>query len=98
MDDLSDLLDEVAGGRFDPMYVLHSEHPILIERVLSAIRDAVVPPAARGFNYDIVDGKPSAARIVALAQTLPMMAARRLIYVRELAGMPADDAEPLLAY
>jgi DNA polymerase III subunit delta len=95
---VDDLLDAIATGRFDPMYVLHSEHPILIERVISALRDAVVPPAARGFNYDIVDGKPTAARIVGLAQTLPMMAQRRLIYVRDLAGLPADDADALLAY
>src|SRR5689334_17725952 len=27
-----------------------------------------------------------------------MMAQRRMIYVRDLAGMPADEAEPLLAY
>lgn len=95
---VDELLAEIAAGRFDPMYVLHSEHPILVERVISALREAVVPPAARGFNYDIVDGKPAAARIVALAQTLPMMAQRRLIYVRDLSAMPADDAEPLLAY
>jgi DNA polymerase-3 subunit delta len=95
---VEELLAEIAAGRFDPMYVLHSEHPLLIERVIGALRDAVVPPAARGFNYDIVDGKPTAARIVALAQTLPMMAQRRLIYVRELSALAADDAEPLLAY
>jgi len=89
---------EVMAGRLDPIYVLHSEHPILIERVVAALREAVVPPAARGFNYDIVEGKPTGARIVALAQTLPMMAQRRLIYVRDLAAMPAEDAEPLLAY
>ena len=95
---MDELLAEVLAGRLDPMYVLHSEHPILIERVITALRDVVVPPAARGFNYDLVEGKPTGARIVALAQTLPMMAARRLIYVRDLAAMPADDAEPLLAY
>jgi len=92
------LLAEIAAGTFDPVYVLHSEHPILIERVLSALRDGVVPPAARGFNYDLVEGKPTGARIVALAQTLPMMAQRRLIYVRDFSALPADDAEPLLAY
>lgn len=95
---MDELLAEIAAGRFDPMYVLHSEHPILIERVISALRDAVVPPAARGFNYDVVEGKPTAARIVALAQTLPMMAQRRLIYVRDLSALAADDADPLLAY
>jgi DNA polymerase-3 subunit delta len=95
---VDELLAEIRAGRLDPMYVLHSEHPILIERVITALRDAVVPPAARGFNYDIVEGKPTGARIVALAQTLPMMAQRRMIYVRELSAMPADDAEPLLGY
>jgi DNA polymerase-3 subunit delta len=93
-----DLLDAIREGDLDPIYVLHSEHPILIERVIGALREETVPPAARGFNYDVVEGKPSAQRIVALAQTLPMMAKYRLVYVRELAGMPTDEAEPLLAY
>ena len=93
-----ELLDAIESGDLDPIYVLHSEHPILIERIVSAIRDVAVPPAARGFNYDVVEGKPSANRIVSLAQTLPMMAQRRMVYVRELAGLPSDEAEPLLAY
>ena len=96
MDD--ELLDKIRAGHLDPLYVFHSEHPVLIERVVAAIRDVAVPPAARGFNYDVVEGKPSANKIVALAQTLPMMAQRRMIYVRDLSGMPADEAEPLLAY
>jgi len=95
---VDELLDKVAAGKLAPIYVLHSEHPILIERVVAAIRDAIVPPAARGFNYDVVEGKPTGARIVALAQTLPMMAARRLVLVRDLALVAADDAEPLLDY
>ena len=49
--------------------MLPSEHPILIERAVAAIRDRVVPPAPRGFNYDVVEGKPTAARIVAAART-----------------------------
>jgi DNA polymerase-3 subunit delta len=95
---VDELLAEIAAGRLEPIYVLHSEHPILLDRVIAALRDAAVPPAARGFNYDVVEGKPTGARIVALAQTLPMMAQRRMIYVRDLSAMAADDAEPLLAY
>jgi DNA polymerase III subunit delta len=82
----------------EPVYVLHSEHPVLIERAVAAIRDATVPPATRGFNYDVVEGKPNGTRIVSLAQTLPMMAQRRLVLVRDLALLPADDAEPLIEY
>ena len=81
-----------------PIYVFHSEHPILIERAVATIRDVAVPPGARGFNYDVVEGKPNASRIVGLAQTLPMMAQRRMVYVRDLAGLPADEAEPLISY
>jgi DNA polymerase-3 subunit delta len=81
-----------------PVYVLHSEHPILVERALVAIRDAAVPPAARGFNYDVVEGKASGSRIVALAQTLPMMAERRMVLVRDLSLLSADEAEPVVQY
>ncbi len=95
---MDELLSDVKAGRLDPIYVLHSEHPILIDRVVAAIREVAVPPAARGFNYDVVEGKPSGSRLVALAQTLPMMAARRMVFVRDLAGLPADDTDAVLGY
>ncbi len=88
----------MAGDKRDPIYVFHSEHPILIERAVTELRDAVVPPAARGFNYDVVEGKPKASQIVALAQTLPMMAAARMVFVRDLSLLPADEGETLLDY
>jgi DNA polymerase-3 subunit delta len=89
---------ELVEKGLDPVYILHSEHSILLERALHAIRDAAVPPETRGFNYDVVEGKPTGGKIVALAQTLPMMAQKRMVVVRDLGLMPADEAEPLLAY
>lgn len=91
-------MHELVQNGLDPVYVLYSEHPILIERAVAAIRDAAVPPAARGFNYDVVEGKPSGARIAALAQTLPMLAKYRMVMVRDLGLLPADDADALLGY
>ena len=91
-------MHELIADGIDPVYVLHSEHPILIERAVSAIRDATVPPATRGFNYDVIEGKPKGNQIVALAQTLPMMAKHRMVFVRDLGLLPADEAEPVINY
>jgi len=54
---VADLLARIAGGTLDPVYIVTSDQPLLIERVQSALLEAVVPDAARGFNYDILEGK-----------------------------------------
>ncbi|HEX5060672.1 MAG TPA: DNA polymerase III subunit delta, partial [Kofleriaceae bacterium] len=91
-------MQELIEKGLAPIYVFHSEHPILIERAVATIRDAAVPPASRGFNYDVIEGKPKGNQIVALAQTLPMMAKHRMVFVRDLGLLPADEAEPVINY
>jgi DNA polymerase-3 subunit delta len=95
-------VSELVDQGLQPVYVLHSEHPVLVERATAEIRDAAVPVDARAFNYDVVDGSvrspASGQRIRALCETLPMMAQRRMVYVRDLSTMPADEAEPLIEY
>ena len=97
-----DLLGRAKRGALDPVYVLASEHPILIDRLVAAIRDAAVPAAMRAWNYDVVEGSlkgaGAASRIVAAAQTVPMMSPRRMVFVRDLATLPADEAPHLTAY
>ncbi len=93
-----DLLTQARAGKLAPVYIVSSDQPVLVDRLLAAVRDGAVPPSARGFNYDVIEGKPSAQRILAYAQTLPMMATRRMIYVRDLGPLPADEAPALIAY
>lgn len=95
---MEELLAQIATGKFAPVYVLSSEHPILVDRVVAALRDAVVAPAMRAFNYDVVEGKLTARRIVNMAQTLPMMSPMRMVYVRDLAGLPTDETDAMLEY
>lgn len=95
---MSDLVAAAAAGKLAPVYVVFSEHPILVDRALAAVRDAAVPPNMRGWNYEVVEGKATAQRIVNACQTLPMMGARRMVYVRDLAAMAADELTELAAY
>ena len=98
MADTREIIDDARAGRLAPVYVIASDHPVLVDRVVSAVRDAAVDPGWRAFNYDVIEGKPSASRISAAANTLPMMAPRRMVLVRDVALMPAEEQAALAAY
>ena len=91
---------ELPGTKktLQPVYIVHSEHPLLVDRALAAVRDAAVPAAMRAWNYDVVEGKVNATRLMATCATLPMMGERRMVYVRDLAPTPADELTALVAY
>jgi DNA polymerase-3 subunit delta len=81
-----------------PVYIFSSDHPLLLDRAVAEIRDEAVPPAMRAWNYDVIEGKATASRISAAANTLPMMAERRMVLVRDLAAMPAEELGKLVEY
>jgi len=91
---------ELPGGKktLAPVYVVASDHPLLVDRALAAVRDAAVPAAMRAWNYDVVEGKVNATRLLATCQTLPMMGTHRMVYVRDLATTAADELTALVPY
>lgn len=90
---------EVHPDRLDPVYILHSADPLLLERAVAEVREAAVSPELRAFNYDVIEGRgASAAHIVGAARTMPMMGPRRMVFVRDLAGLPAAELTQLVAY
>jgi len=81
------------------VYVLASGEPLLMDRAVTEILDQAVPAALRGFNHEVVEGKGATAeRILSAAQTLPMMATRRAVMVREVGQMAAAELAGLIAY
>ncbi len=96
---MADIFGKIAAGKVAPIYILSSEHPLLIDRAVKAILDATLPPAMRGFNYDVIEARGAGAnQILAAAQTLPMMAAKRMVLVRDLADLAAAELNKLLPY
>jgi DNA polymerase-3 subunit delta len=93
------LEEQIAKGSLAPIYVLASDEPLLLERTVAALREAAMPAALRGFNEEMFDGKGLAAsRVLNAARTLPMMAARRLVLIRDLGAMAAAELNGLLPY
>ena len=94
-----DLSAQLAAGTLDPVYILSSQQPLLIQRAVAAIQDAAVPESLRAFNYNAFEGRQiTASAIVTASQTLPMMSDRRLVYVRDLAVLPAAELNKLAPY
>ncbi len=96
---MADPIKDAESGKLAPIYIVVSEQPILMERVVKAIRGAAVDEAMAAFNYDVVEGKgATAGQILGMVQTLPMMAKRRMIYLRNINKMVAAELKALIPY
>ncbi len=81
-----------------PLYVIYGKERFLVEREVERLREQVLDPRTRDFNCEIFFGKETRPlTITQSARTLPMMAKRRLILVRDVDEMKAELSE-LSAY
>lgn len=80
----AELARELASGTLRPAYLLAGDDELLREDALAAIRGAVLEPGARDFNLDVIEGQATdAGAFLDALRTLPVMAARRLVVLRE---------------
>ena len=95
----ADPLAPLREGEPGPLYFLYGKERYLVDRAVDLLRARVLDPRTRDFNYELFYGKEAgAARIVQAARTLPMMAKRRLILVRDADEMKADELAALIPY
>lgn len=75
----------VKSGDIPVAVYLYGEEDVLKDEVVRAIVDRVVDPALRDFNYDQRSaGQLDPESVETLCNTLPMMADRRLVVVRDV--------------
>jgi DNA polymerase-3 subunit delta len=95
----ADPLAPLREGEPGPLYFLHGKERYLLDRAVDLLRARVLDPRTRDFNYELFYGKEAgASRIAQAARTLPMMAKRRLILVRDADEMKADELGGLIPY
>jgi len=87
----------IEKGELAPVYLLAGEEGFLIEKAYERLLDRALVGAPRDFNLDVFYAKDAKADDVASqADTLPMMADRRVVVLKEADKL--KDPAPLIKY
>jgi len=69
---------------FAPVYVLAGEESYFLDKVLELLEQKVVTEEEKAFNYNVFYGLESTyEKVVSIARSYPMMAAKRMVVLRE---------------
>ena len=94
-----DLLKELEKGNILPVYFFCGSEKLLMEEALKKVEALVVEPATRCFNYNMFQGSEAAAEtVIEVAQSMPMMAKKRLVVVKDIDKFSAAELEKLGRY
>lgn len=94
-----ELQREIGKGQLVPVYLLYGEEGYFIDKITAQLELAALAGAEPSFNLDVVYGsETSGAALVAAARSFPVMAARRLVLVKEANKLKKDDTEKLASY
>lgn len=99
VDRYDQLSEELRAGTLRPIYFLAGEERLLVDRVLAGVRRLALVEGLDEFNHDQLSAPAAgAAGILTAARTVPMMAERRLVEVRDAELLKAPELERLLPY
>src|SRR3712207_4064885 len=85
---LDAFLRSLAKGAPAPAYYFHGPEDLLKDEALRALLDRVLDPSLRDFNLDQRSaGQLDMDALFALCTTLPMMAERRVVVLREVEAL-----------
>lgn len=85
--------NDLKSGDYKGVYVFEGDDALRIEGVVDKIRKDVLGDAGSAFNYHVIHGDAvPIAKIIQHALTLPMMAGRQVIWVRNADSCLGDQA------
>ena len=93
------LKSALEQGTFDRVYLFHGDDDYLKEEKVRAVIDRATDPATRDFNLDVRRAAELDAGSLGLAlDSLPMMAERRVVVVRDVTTLKKDARAVLTKY
>lgn len=94
-----DALKELEKENILPVYLFCGTERYLMEEAVRKVEAIIVEPATKSFNYNLFQGSEATAEaIIDVAQTIPMMARRKLVVVKDADKLSAADMERLVRY
>ncbi len=86
--DYKSILKDIQAQKFQPLYVLHGEEALFIDKISDTIIELAISEEERDFNQTIVYGKDAdALGIMSEAKSFSFMGGRKLIVIREAQDM-----------
>ena len=96
---MAELRADIASGELKPIYVLDGQEPYLLRTAWELLYEAAIGTGPRGFNEQVFQGETaSGSAIAAACNTVPMMASRRVVGVRGVNRLKADEQARLGDY
>jgi DNA polymerase III delta subunit len=92
------LQKELEKGLPGPIYYLWSEESCFLDDALAEIPGAVIPSGSTDFNYDVFDSSSNIPEILDTLSTLPFMAPRRLVVLKDFNQLAASVVKSLMSY
>jgi DNA polymerase-3 subunit delta len=91
------LIEGAVAGEVVPVCLIVGEEALLAERAAFALRDAALGEGPPGFNDDLFHGSAQldAQAVLNTARTMPMMATRRFVRVRQVEATNAATQKAL---
>lgn len=98
MMDRKEWMQEIKDGRLSGVYLLDGVEENIKASALAAARKALLPEGMEELNESVMEA-PATDALIAAAETLPFLADKRLVIVREHPALARSEAdERLLSY
>jgi len=99
MKKFGEIEQEIKARQYTPVYFFYGEESFFIEKLADAIEAHALTDVEKSFNFDTFYGPEiKATSLIATARAYPVMAQKRLIFIKEAHRLPKDQTDVLVSY
>lgn len=97
--DFEAIRKEITAQKFAPIYYLGGNEPYFIDKLSKLLEDTVLNPGEEAFNKSVMYGaETKAKKLLGELRSFPMMAARRLVVLKEAQSFGKGEWDEIQAY